>query len=211
MPKPFPRVADPASGAGFGPPGPSFQTRLAEVVDAAFAAAACLTRSPELAARLLQETAVAAYREFGPGIPAGDFRVRFLALLVRGYVALRSAGAIAVPEEADLDDTPDLYLFARLAGAGALEDGPDPAAALFDRLGPDRLMLALDRLPEEYRLVTVLYYLEDLSYEALAEITRQPVGAVRARLHRGRKMLQRAIWEVAGGKDVAAGGGETGP
>lgn len=170
---------------------------------------ACLARSPELATRLMQEAAVAGYRSFGDRNPACEFRVWFLSLLIREYVALRSAGGVPPAPEVDLDDTPDLYLYARLAGAGALQDDPDPAAALFDGLGSDRLMLALDRLPEEYRLVTVLYYFEDLDYESLAAITQQPVGAVRARLHRGRKMLQRAVWDVAGGKDVALGEGGT--
>ena len=58
-------------------------------------------------------------------------------------------------------------------------------------------MDAIDLLPEEYRVVCTLYFLEDLSYEDTAGILECPVGTVRSRLHRGRKMLQKSLWQVA--------------
>ena len=56
---------------------------------------------------------------------------------------------------------------------------------------------AIEELPEEYRVVSVLYFMEDLSYQQIAEILGCPVGTVRSRLHRGRKMLQKALWKLA--------------
>ena len=202
-------VGSPAS-QGRRPPRSSFETHLAEIADAAYSVAVVLARTGEAAAVLLQETAVAAWGAFGGRPASTDFAEWFLGHLVRTYRQLRAAGRLPGGPEADLDDTPDLYLYGHLAAAGALDDGPDPAAELFERLGTERLMCALDRLPEDYRLVTVLYYLEAPSYEALASITGLPVGAVRARLHRGRKMLQRAVWEVAGGRELAIRERETG-
>ena len=39
--------------------------------------------------------------------------------------------------------------------------------------------------------------MEDLSYEEIAQALECPVGTVRSRLHRGRKMLQKALWQIA--------------
>jgi len=39
--------------------------------------------------------------------------------------------------------------------------------------------------------------MEDLSYEDIARVLQCPVGTVRSRLHRGRKMLQKALWQIA--------------
>jgi RNA polymerase sigma-70 factor (ECF subfamily) len=97
----------------------------------------------------------------------------------------------------DLDDTPDLYLYARSGEVGFPTDGPDPASALLDRLGTERVVAALDQLPEEYRIVSTLYFMQDFSYEEIARTLECPVGTVRSRLHRGRKILQKALWQVA--------------
>jgi RNA polymerase sigma-70 factor (ECF subfamily) len=96
-----------------------------------------------------------------------------------------------------LDDTPDLYLYARSGQAGFPTQGPDPAAQLLDQLGTERIVGAINRLPEEYRVVSTLYFMEDLSYEEIARVLECPVGTVRSRLHRGRKMLQKALWQIA--------------
>jgi RNA polymerase sigma-70 factor (ECF subfamily) len=101
------------------------------------------------------------------------------------------------PVTSDLDDTPDLYIYARSGQAGFPTQGPDPAAQLLDKLGTERIVAAVDRLPEEYRIVATLYFMEDLSYEEIARALECPVGTVRSRLHRGRKMLQKALWQIA--------------
>ena len=70
-------------------------------------------------------------------------------------------------------------------------------AELLDKLGTERIVDAINRLPEEYRIVATLYFMEDSSYEEIAQALQCPVGTVRSRLHRGRKMLQKALWQIA--------------
>ena len=101
------------------------------------------------------------------------------------------------PVTSDFDDTPDLYLYARSGEAGFPTQGPDPAAQLLDQLGTERVTAAINCLPEEYRVVSTFYFMEDLSYEEIAQVLGCPIGTVRSRLHRGRKMLQKALWQVA--------------
>jgi RNA polymerase sigma-70 factor (ECF subfamily) len=52
-------------------------------------------------------------------------------------------------------------------------------------------------LPEEFRVVGVLYFMQVASYQEIAEMLDCPVGTVRSRLHRGRRLLQKALWHVA--------------
>jgi RNA polymerase sigma-70 factor (ECF subfamily) len=89
------------------------------------------------------------------------------------------------------------YIYARSGEAGFPTQGPDPASQLLDKLGIERIVAAIDQLPDEYRIVSALYFMEDLSYEEIAQALECPVGTVRSRLHRGRKMLQKALWQIA--------------
>jgi RNA polymerase sigma-70 factor (ECF subfamily) len=61
----------------------------------------------------------------------------------------------------------------------------------------DEVRQALLGLPEVYRVPLVLLYTEDLSYAELADLLSCPIGTVMSRLHRGRKLLERALWEFA--------------
>jgi len=56
---------------------------------------------------------------------------------------------------------------------------------------------ALRALPQEYRLPLVLFYVEELSYRELAEVLECPMGTIMSRLFRGRKMIERELWEYA--------------
>ena len=58
----------------------------------------------------------------------------------------------------------------------------------------ERIQKTLDAIPEEYRLLLLLVADEELSYEEIAELTEQSVGAVRGKLHRARKAFG-AIFE----------------
>jgi RNA polymerase sigma-70 factor (ECF subfamily) len=56
---------------------------------------------------------------------------------------------------------------------------------------------ALDALPHEFKLAVVLCDVEEFSYEEIAQIMGCPIGTVMSRLHRGRKLLQRSLYNHA--------------
>ncbi len=56
---------------------------------------------------------------------------------------------------------------------------------------------ALRGLPEVYRVPLVLLYTEEMTYKELAEVLDCPLGTIMSRLHRGRKILERELWECA--------------
>jgi len=174
----------------------TLEALFAGVVNAAFGVAMRLTRNQADAEDLVQEAAFLAYRAFGSFEDGTNFRAWFFKILTNCYYSKRRREK-SRPVTSDLDDTPDLYLYARSGQAGFPTQGPDPAAELLEKLGTERIVAAMTRLPEEYRVVSTLYFMEDLTYEEIARALDCPVGTVRSRLHRSRKMLQKALWQIA--------------
>jgi RNA polymerase sigma-70 factor (ECF subfamily) len=80
---------------------------------------------------------------------------------------------------------------------------------LFDLITDDEVKQALEDLPENFRLAVLLADVEGFSYKEIAEILDIPIGTVMSRLHRGRKAMQRALFDYAharGMAGAAAGG-----
>jgi RNA polymerase sigma-70 factor, ECF subfamily len=177
-------------------PLPAFETLFSSVAQSAFGVGMRLTRNQADAEDLVQEAALLAYRAFATFEAGTNFRAWFLKILTNCYYS-KLRREKSRPVTSDLDDTPDLYIYARAGEAGFPTQGPDPASELMDKLGTERIVAAMDRLPDEYRIVSTMYFMNDLSYEEIARILECPVGTVRSRLHRGRKMLQKTLWQIA--------------
>lgn len=189
-------ASTPASRPLESAPRASFEELFASVITCAFGVAARYTRNQADAEDLVQEAALLAYRAFDSFETGTNFRAWFLKILTNCYYSKRRREKRR-PVTSDLDDTPDLYIYARSGQAGFPTQGPDPASALLDKLGTERIVKAINLLPEEYRVVSALYFVEDLTYEEIARVLECPIGTVRSRLHRGRKMLQKSLWQVA--------------
>jgi RNA polymerase sigma-70 factor (ECF subfamily) len=103
------------------------------------------------------------------------------------------------PEKVSVDayeKMDDFHLFNRLSSeAGGV--APDPVQTVVDRLTDEDFRKALDGLAEEYRTAVVLYDLQGLSYQEVADSLEVPIGTVRSRLSRGRKILQKSLWRHA--------------
>jgi RNA polymerase sigma-70 factor (ECF subfamily) len=174
----------------------AFESLLAEVVSPAFGTALRLTRNRADAEDLVQDAALLAFRGFATFEPGTNFKAWFFKILMNCFYSKHRRRKREVVT-LDWDDTPDLFLYARSHEAGLPTTGPDPAGQLLERLGTERVTEAIERLPEEYRVVATLYFMEDFSYDEIARVLDCPIGTVRSRLHRGRKMLQKALWQAA--------------
>jgi RNA polymerase sigma-70 factor (ECF subfamily) len=155
-----------------------------------------LTRDRTEAEDLVQDAALLAFRAFGSFQPGTNFKAWFFRILTNAFYS-RHRKTKHERNNVSTEDLPALYLYARTAEIGLHSQEPDPAAAMMDRFDTEHVAEALDALPEEYRVVASLYFVDDLSYQQIAEAVGCPVGTVRSRLHRGRRMLQRALWQVA--------------
>ena len=74
---------------------------------------------------------------------------------------------------------------------------------LIDMFTDDEVKQALEDLPENFRLPVLLADVEGFSYKEIAEILDIPIGTVMSRLHRGRKAMQRALFEYAHARGLA--------
>jgi RNA polymerase sigma-70 factor (ECF subfamily) len=66
-----------------------------------------------------------------------------------------------------------------------------------ERLTDDDVLLALDRLPADFRAIVLIVDVEEFSYKEASQILSIPVGTVMSRLSRGRKLLRDQLGEVA--------------
>jgi len=76
-------------------------------------------------------------------------------------------------------------------------DSTDLQEKVFSNLMDDEMTNALNSLQDDFKTVVILCDLEGLSYEEIADFVQCPIGTVRSRLHRGRKMLQQKLYDYA--------------
>jgi RNA polymerase sigma-70 factor (ECF subfamily) len=73
----------------------------------------------------------------------------------------------------------------------------DPEGEFFDAIVDEEVLQYIQALPEDYRTAVVLSDLEGLSYQEIAKMTEVPVGTVKSRLFRGRRLLQKDLFDYA--------------
>lgn len=179
----------------------SFEELLEAVLPTALKNARYLTRDADDAEDLVQEAALQAFRAFSTFEPGTNFRAWFLKVqhncfLVRLRSQRRRPQTVGVPEEEAVEA---LYLYERTRQPGLHPKmGADPAERFLSRLETEQVEDALRGLPDEYRTVAALYFLDDMTYEQIAEVVECPLNTVRSRIHRSRKLLQKTLWELAG-------------
>ncbi len=171
---------------------PAFEQELLASIEAVHRFALGLARDASAAEDLVQETYLRAlaHREqytLGTNCRAWLFTI-CRNVFVKG--AQRNAREVAT-EDAELE----------AMGAAAVHgavSASDPTGTLFERTDvDDAVRKALDKLPEEYRTVVALVDIEDQAYGTVAQILGIPVGTVRSRLFRGRRLLQQDLLAYA--------------
>ncbi len=170
----------------------AFEQELLAAVEAVHRFALHLTRDPVQAEDLVQETYLKAWARRHQFQPGTSCRGWLFTICRHAYLkgAARAAREVAV-EDAELEAL-------GAAGLHASMQARDPHGAVFERSDlDDAVERALARLPEEYRAVVVLVDLEDQSYAAAAAILGVPVGTVRSRLFRARRLLQQDLLAYA--------------
>jgi RNA polymerase sigma-70 factor, ECF subfamily len=177
---------------------------LLPLLPSAYGYAFRLTRNRADAEDLVQEAVLRACRGAHTFEPGSHFKAWFFRIVVRCFWEKHRV-AQRRPQTVDFDDTPDLYLFTRMRETGIAVTSENPVDETLDRLGTERIADAITQLPEEYSSVSTLYFMEDFAYHEIAQVLDIPVGTVRSRLHRARKMLQKALWQIAEDAGVVVG------
>jgi RNA polymerase sigma-70 factor, ECF subfamily len=177
-------------------PRSEFEALLIPLLPLAYGTAVRLTRDRSTAEDLVQEAALSAFRAFASFQRDSNFKGWFLRILTNAFYS-RYRREKHERNNMSLDDAPALYLYSRTRELGLHEGTADPATLLLEQLDSEIVGRALDALPTEYRMVATLYFIDDLSYSQIAAILERPVGTVRSRLHRARRLLQQALWNLA--------------
>lgn len=184
----------------------AFEAETLPHLDRLHRAARRLLHDPQDAADLVQETYLRAYRTFAGFTPGTNSRAWLFTILYSMFINLYHKRQRTLAT-ASLDQ-----LERRFEAALAAPDWEAPVLAL-DQRGPwgtgEEVHAALAALPAEFRAAIVLVDLEEMSYEEAAAAMGRPVGTVRSRLARGRKLLAALLREYAARLGYSAGGSKT--
>lgn len=151
-----------------------------------------MTNNPADSDDLLQETFLKAYRFWDKYEKGTNIRAWLFRIMKNSYIN-RYRKESKEPDTVDYDEVQNIYATIRDEGtdSGSLQE------TLERNLLGDEVADAITSLPEEFRTVVILCDIEGLSYEEIAEFVDCPLGTVRSRLHRGRKLLRMKLVEYA--------------
>jgi RNA polymerase sigma-70 factor (ECF subfamily) len=180
-----------------------FEAVLTPALKAIYKAAYGLTRNRDEAEDLVQEAAVQAFRAFYTFQPGTNFKAWFLRILTNLFYA-RYRKQQREPQMVDAPEAEELYLYNQTQQSRLPDHLSDPAALLLSRIDTETILQALEMLPDDYRVVATMYFVDQFSYQDIADMLNIPIGTVRSRLHRARKLLQVALWELAQERGIIA-------
>ena len=172
----------------------TFADQAMEHMSSLYNAALRMTRNPSDAEDLVQETYLKAYRGFG-GFQEGTNLKAWLYRILTNTFINNYRSKKRRPEETELDDLENLYLYRRLGGSQGSTAGRSAEDEVLDRITESEVKEAIEALPEQFRMAVLLSDVEGFSYKEIAEILDIPIGTVMSRLHRGRRALQKRLYE----------------
>lgn len=180
----------------------TFTEQAMPLMSSLYSAALRMTRNPSDAEDLVQETFLRAYRGFGGFQEGTNLKAWLYRILTNTFINIYRAKKRR-PDETELDEVEDLYLYRRLGGLEAATMGRSAEDELMDWFTEVEVKEALDALPENFRIAVLLADVEGFSYKEIAEILDIPIGTVMSRLHRGRKSLEKRLYDFASSRGLA--------
>jgi RNA polymerase sigma-70 factor (ECF subfamily) len=153
-------------------------------MSAMFNFAVRLTKDREDAADLVQEAFLKAFRFFDSFESGTNVKAWLFRILKNTYINMYRRTSRS-PETVEYDVVEEFYETVR----DSTVDMPSTAEQVVTNALDDQVAAAIDALPEEFRTVLILCDIEEFTYEEIAEFLDCPIGTVRSRLHRARKIL----------------------
>ena len=159
-----------------------------------YAAALRMTRNPADAEDLVQDTYLRAFRGFSGFTEGTNLKAWLYRILTNSFINTYRKKQRQPQTVEGPDDMDEWYLFDKLGGRNVELSAE---TEVLDKIPDEAVKGALESLPENFRLPVLLADVEGFSYKEIAEIMDTPIGTVMSRLHRGRKALQKALWDTA--------------
>jgi RNA polymerase sigma-70 factor (ECF subfamily) len=135
---------------------------------------------------LVQETLYTAYRKFDQLRDRRKFKSWVFTILRNHFLKSQRKKAPAQADE--FEDRID-YLTQLESVAGQ----PDVSSVYEKKVEAETIQSILDKLPEKYKTVLILYYMEDSAYHEIAEMLGISIGTVMSRLSRAKQMMKKAL------------------
>lgn len=183
-------MADPAT----------FSDAAMPLMDQLYSAALRMTRNPSDAEDLLQETYLKAFRGYERFEEGTNLKAWMYRILTNSYIN-RYRSKQRRPDETDLADVEDMYLYRRLGGESA-DIGASAEDAFLNTVTDGAVKAAIEAIPENFRIAVLLADVEGFAYKEIAEILEIPIGTVMSRIHRGRKALEKQLHDYAGERNL---------
>lgn len=151
-----------------------------------------LTNDEDDANDLVQDTYLKAYR-FITSFEKGSNAKAWLFRILKNSFINNYRKNTKEPNQVDYEEAENFLN----TGISAWSDSIDLRDKIFRGMVGDEITNALNVLPVDFKTVIILCDIEEFSYEEIAKITDIPVGTVRSRLHRARKLLKDKLSEYA--------------
>jgi RNA polymerase sigma-70 factor (ECF subfamily) len=161
-----------------------------------FSTAMRMTRNRSDAEDLVQETFIKAWRSFATYQQGTNLRAWLFRIMTNTYINKYNAQQ-RKPTETELDDVEELFLYKRLGAVDQSQLSQSTEDQMLSLFTDDEVKKALEELPEQFRIPVLMSDVEGFSYKEIAEILEIPLGTVMSRLHRGRKAMQKMLYEYA--------------
>jgi RNA polymerase sigma-70 factor, ECF subfamily len=163
-------------------------------MDAMYGVACKLTRNPTEAEDLVQDAFVKAMRARAQFHAGTNLKAWLFRILTNTFINKYRRGGLerSVLDGPDADPLADGWV-----SASTMRQLRDPEQLALMPLVEQEIQKALDALPAEFKMAVILCDVEEFSYEEIAQIMGCPIGTVMSRLHRGRKLLQRTLYNHA--------------
>lgn len=169
------------------------QSALAHL-SSVMAVAMRLTRNSAEAEDLVQDTFVKALRARAQYEAGTNLKAWLLKILKNTFINRYRRGGLerSVLDGPDADPLADGWI-----GAATMRSMRDAESLALRPMLEEEIVRALDEMPEDFRVVVVLADVEELSYREIADLLGCPIGTVMSRLHRGRRVLKKRLFEQA--------------
>ena len=176
-----------------------FEALLTPWLDPLYASALRLTRNERNAEDLVQDTVMRAWRFFEKFEKGTNFRAWIFKILTNTFI---NSYRRNTRERSLQDESERQSVEARFFSAELTEQTQNPEEYLLNRVMSQDVLVAIDTLSIDFRMVVILADLQEFSYKEIAEILDIPVGTVMSRLFRGRKQLQKILLAREGQSSV---------
>lgn len=109
----------------------------------------------------------------------------------------RGRARARAPETVSFDAVEEFSLYRRIADEDPFPYSDSLHLDFLEQFGAEDVRAVLARLPDLYRIPLLLVYVDGLATKEVAALLDAPLGTILARLHRGRKLFERELWDYA--------------